>query len=377
MKTSPCLPTSSINAPDERKSNIELLRIIAMVMIAAHHFVEHGGFAYAADAVTLNRLWTQFLSVGGKIGVNVFVLISGYFLVSAPSFRTNRFIRLWGQIFTYSILSFAVFVLSGAHPFSLKELATRCLPVTFSLWWFASAYCVLYLLSPFFNRLLTSFDKRTYQRFLLLLTVCWCLIPTFTGQQLESNDLLWFLYLYALAGYLRLHGLHVQAKGSVCLLLATGAILLTFLSAAIFDVLGIKYPVFGEHATFFYRIRTLPVLLASVLLLVGFLRIDIGHSRFVNTLASATFGVYLLHDDGFVRTFLWEKLFCNAAYADSALLIPYSLLAIAAVYCGCTIVELIRRHTLERLFSAPVEALARWIDRTKERVLSSRLLQRL
>ena len=114
-----------------------------------------------------------------------------------------------------------------------------------------------------------------------------------------------------------------------------------------------------------------------MLLLVGFLRIDIGRSRFVNTLASATFGVYLLHDDGFVRTFLWEKLFCNAAYADSALLIPYSLLAIAAVYCGCTIVELIRRHTLERLFSAPVEALARWIDRARERILSSRLLQRL
>ncbi len=67
---------------EQRQSSIELLRIIAMILIVAHHFEIHGGFAYPQDAVSVNRIWMQFISSGGKVGVNIFVLLSGYFLVS-------------------------------------------------------------------------------------------------------------------------------------------------------------------------------------------------------------------------------------------------------------------------------------------------------
>ena len=60
-----------------RQSNIELLRIIAMIFIIAHHFAVHGGFNFSTDIITVNSLWIQFIKIGGKIGVNIFVLISG------------------------------------------------------------------------------------------------------------------------------------------------------------------------------------------------------------------------------------------------------------------------------------------------------------
>ena len=64
-----------------RNSNIELLRIIAMLVIVGCHFATHGGFDFNSQSVTLPRLWWNVLEMGGNFGVDVFVLISGYFLI--------------------------------------------------------------------------------------------------------------------------------------------------------------------------------------------------------------------------------------------------------------------------------------------------------
>ena len=45
----------------QRQSNIELLRIFAMIIIIGHHFSVHGGFNFSTDVINLNRLWTQFI----------------------------------------------------------------------------------------------------------------------------------------------------------------------------------------------------------------------------------------------------------------------------------------------------------------------------
>lgn len=51
---------------NKRRSNIELLRIISMLFILAHHFSVHGGFDVLKESVSLNRIWVQFLQMGEK-----------------------------------------------------------------------------------------------------------------------------------------------------------------------------------------------------------------------------------------------------------------------------------------------------------------------
>ena len=133
----------STNNQSHRKSNIELLRIIAMIMIVAHHIAMHSGFSFASDSISFNRLWIQFIQMGGKIGVNIFVLISGYFLITANTVKTNKVINLWLQIFTYSAGVFLAVVLVSPQTFGIKEFIKTVLPITYSKWWFASAYFVL------------------------------------------------------------------------------------------------------------------------------------------------------------------------------------------------------------------------------------------
>ena len=67
------------NRGNLRQSNIELLRIITMFFIVAHHFAVHSGFDFPVNTISINRLWIQFIQIGGKIGVDIFVLISFVF----------------------------------------------------------------------------------------------------------------------------------------------------------------------------------------------------------------------------------------------------------------------------------------------------------
>lgn len=341
-----------------RKSNIELLRIIAMIIIVAHHFAVHSGFDFSTNSITINRLWTQLIQIGGKIGVDVFVLISGYFLITTNKIKISKVLKLWLQILTYSILFFFVFVGLGIQPFSLKELIKCLLPITFSEWWFASVYFVLYLLTPYINRLLSSLTPKEYQRMLILLTIIWCIIPTFLTKSWGGNELLWFVYLYALAGYLRLYGNLQTGKAKWYIIFSVGLTILTYLSAVFFDLLGKRYAFFGEHATYFYQMSKLPILLISITLFIGFLGLNIRYSRFINTIASATFGIYLIHDNVFVRPFIWETVFEDALYSDRDILIPYSLMVIALVFVVCMLIELFRVYVVEKRYMKLVNVLS-------------------
>lgn len=64
----------------KRNSSIELLRILSMFVILAHHFAVHNAFDYTLMDAGLSRLFVQlFLESGGKIGVIVFFTITAWF----------------------------------------------------------------------------------------------------------------------------------------------------------------------------------------------------------------------------------------------------------------------------------------------------------
>lgn len=79
-----------------RESNIELLRIVSMVLIIMHHFSVHGTFPFTPE-LTFNKVFLQVFGLGGKAGVVAFVMITGYFMVSS-SFKLHKFGKLVGQI---------------------------------------------------------------------------------------------------------------------------------------------------------------------------------------------------------------------------------------------------------------------------------------
>jgi surface polysaccharide O-acyltransferase-like enzyme len=157
-----------------RQSNIELLRIIAMLMIIAHHFAYNNVYVTAYLFDTFNGFWLQMMRIGGKIGVSIFVIISGYFLVNSSGFKISKLLKLWLQVLTFSVVSYVISSLvQGSFDLSFKTIISTLMPLTYDRWWFASAYIVLFLLSPFLNKMLHALSRNAYLAMLLVMLFLW------------------------------------------------------------------------------------------------------------------------------------------------------------------------------------------------------------
>lgn len=64
----------------ERSSNLELYRILVMLLIVAHHYVVNSGLldVMNQDILSSNTTFYSLFGAWGKTGINCFVLITGY-----------------------------------------------------------------------------------------------------------------------------------------------------------------------------------------------------------------------------------------------------------------------------------------------------------
>ena len=106
----------------------------------------------------------------------------------------------------------------------------------------------------------------------------------------------------------------------------------------------------AKDALRFYGTQSILTFLSALFSFLMFKNLKIGYHKWINVIASATFGVYLIHDHPIVRPFLWQTVFRNASYQDSLLIIPYSIGAACLVYIVCTMIDLLRQATVEKLF---------------------------
>ena len=162
-----------------RLGNIELLRIVSMLLIVCNHFEGHAlaiqGFEWGAA-----HLYSNWLIRGiGYIGVNLYVLISAYFLCQS-SFKAKKLLKLLIEVWFYSMIIYGLFVGTGQVSFSFIGFFKSFLPTLCSQYWFITCYVVMYILSPFFNKLISTLhEKQTLIRFSILLFVLFCVIPNF------------------------------------------------------------------------------------------------------------------------------------------------------------------------------------------------------
>lgn len=333
-----------------RNTSIELLRIISMIMIMFHHFAYHGNFEWNFNEVTLPHLWYDFILMGGKVGVDIFVLISGYFLIENTEklFQPKKLLKFWGQVVFYSIMTYLLSVMLRLNAFEIKQLIKVCLPITYPGWWFASTYFMLYLIHPFLNKLLHGLSKTEYQYLILIMVLCWSIIPTATTQLFESNSLLWFVTLYGIAGYVNLYGGNQKLQSKHYFSLYFMVLIITYTVSTTFLFLGTKKEEWSTHAIDFFEIERLPILLMAITLFMGFVTLKMNYHKWINMIASATFGVYLIHDSSYIRYYLWTNIFKINQYQDSTFLILYSILVVFILYVSCTMIDLIRKKLVEK-----------------------------
>lgn len=334
-----------------RSSNFELLRILSMVMIVAHHYALYSGFSFDTHTLSAGRFFVQILSSGGKVGVNLFVLISGYFLLNA-TFRVKKAVQLLAEILFYSVGITLLCTVTGLVPFSFKMLLKSLLPISQTMYWFASVYFVLYLLSAFLAPALGALSQKKLLALWAVLFVLWCVFPTFLIRGAAFSELGWFIFLFVTAVYLKRFPPAIFTRGGICFLLSLFFYALMLLSVCTLELLGTKITAFAANETYFLAMHRIPAYGCSVFLFFAFANLKMKPSRWINRIASCMFGAYLLHDHPVLSAVLWKDLFGNASFANSALLPVHAFCTIILILAAGILIDFIRQLAFERPFLA-------------------------
>lgn len=340
-----------------RNSAIELLRILAMGMIVLSHICCHSGYDATYSLLSVNRLFVQFGYLG-NLGVALFIMISGYF---QSSLRARSLSRLLGQVWFYSVSLFLICHFGFGYSYTREMLWQVFLPTIFNEYWFFTAYIVFLLLTPFVNAMIRALTRDQMRTMLAVMTLLWVLIPTVTEQPLYSTELPQFLMYYLLGAYLRLYpDNRMQRKGlSLTLVLSSFAVLYGL--TVVLGYLERYTPeVFGASLRFYNR-DSLLIFGAAL----GLFNLAVSTapftSKFISTVSSCTFGVYLIHDNPVVRDLLWKHWLNWEHYFTSGSFIPRLILSVLLVYSVCTALEYLRQKTaakpMEAIFNAIVQLL--------------------
>lgn len=99
------------------------------------------------------------LRLGGKTGVILFVMITGYFMISKP-FKWKRIMDLSRQTIFFSIvMALLAFVTEGIRP-GVVGVLKIVFPLLLENYWFPTDFALILLLSPILNKLVHHNDKR-------------------------------------------------------------------------------------------------------------------------------------------------------------------------------------------------------------------------
>ena len=355
---------SSQSVVHRRLPNFEILRVLAMFLIIVGHFFVHGlrgegngvMLSYDGKSVldTVSFGIAQSLWVFSSISVNLYVLISGYFLVQSKA-KWGKIPSIWTQTAFYSVciyLLFAVVGLGGVI-FSVKDFVSSVMVVRYGAvadrtYWFVAQYIGLLALSPFLNRLVAGMTKVEYRTLIvILLLLDFSFGYVFYGNVYSGGQTLFhFISIYFIAGYIR----HYQLFGTWSKRKLLGVCAVVIVAVVALDYIYCLAHCIKHQETFQLQLSSrylnyngIPLVLA-VLLFCVVQRVPIGDNRLVRFLvaiAPFSFGVYLIHDNIYVRGWLWRVVTSYVSFSPSNVVLC-SLSVAASIYAVCTGIDMLR-----------------------------------
>jgi len=332
----------------KRNSSIELLRIVAMLMIIAQHYVYHADYDRSIfDTVSANVVYLKALSMFGYSACTFFGLISGYHLIRKDTGKGfyQKLVPLILETTFYSVTIMAIASSCGLVSLSLKDMAKQILAVFYGNW-YVVFYIVLYLFAPFINPFLKAMEKKEYRKLLFLCGVLFIALQTFLGEVYDLGNIDFMFLSYIFGAYVQLYPEDFSYKNICNLLAGLGMALLIVASLIVLDLLGLKTGnvKFIHNDTFLIRWDSLPQFAFSLFIFLYAVKKQF-HNSFIDLFGSAVLGVYLIHD-GLFRNLIWNKIWPNVFYVESPYL--HSILKILAVFAVCALIDILRQLLLER-----------------------------
>ena len=318
--------------PSIRLSNIELLRVIAMILIMFGHTYGRLHSMPTGETVSSQPI-TSYLDVLmcciATSGVGIFIAISGWFGIR---FRREGLAKYLFMVLFSLWVVYGIAIASGQAALNVEGMKVSL--TFYDGYWFVMGYLGLYLFSPILNTFIEQADKKQFQIVLLSYYLfqsyyCWA---TEWYDYYNGYSIILFAGVYLTAAYLRKFPVDWVLKSPFKLwvvIVCISAVIATFFLWR-----------FG-HAARQIRDDNPLVIFASVLLVMGFSKMKFSN-RIINWLAASCFAVYLIHYSPFVYPHFMLLMRTIYSQYDGLMYALMLMLELAGMFVACTLFDQIR-----------------------------------
>lgn len=339
----------------KRDSKYELLRIVAMFLIVLHHSIIHGALNVSVSDIVNNPINAELLTIlesGGKIGVFFFVLITGYFMIYSH-ISLKKLIKLWLPIFFWSVICaffVPIFTNTSVQP---TIIIKSVFPISFNQYWFMTAYFFMYLLIPVLNKIVMSLNnnlKRITFIFLGLILIFSSIGSTTDFTTLFGEDagsmLMNFCIVYCWGALIRINKEAISksilsSKKMLLSIIMTYIIIVQLLFGVLYKTESIL--IWKLIKQFIIGPWTLFIVVIACCIFIQINGMQLRYSKYINLIATTTFGIYLISDNNNVRSVLWNNIFHTQYILNKPYAVLYVIGISILVFIICSILEYIRK----------------------------------
>lgn len=350
----------------DRQTNMEYLRILAMFMIVLSHipilinYPVTGGLLLTYQDYVM-RIFRNL----GRVGTNVFVLLTGYFSVKSY-FKLSSLLKLWFITFFYSFITFLIFVFFKDLKYDAGEYLPYIFPILYGKYWFVSCYFCLYLFSPFLIKGINAMTQKQHFYLICMLIIWWSVLPTaiiypYYAEGINYSIFMWFVILYIMGSYFRLYVRPEQININKHLLCIYSCLFLFVFYLVTIDC--------SRDIHQYLERNNLFIVLISISLFLLFLKIKPTPKKMVNNISVCMIGVYLAHWHPLIMTHFQLSPFLELD--DSHLLLKNIAFAIL-IFVLSLCVEFIRRILCRPLSKKMLEIVDPLDKKIKEVILETK-----
>ena len=329
-----------------------MLRILAIFGVIVLHYNNKsigGGLAQVMPG-TVNEYCLYAFESATICAVDLFVMISGYFLCKTKKRNIWKIVELLVQVSVFSVSSYLLqTILSGQMP-TFAQIKDRLIPSNY----FVILYSTTYVISPFVNVALENLSRRQFRDLVLIVFFLFSAYPTMVDIFIKLTGENWnalssismygsqrgytvvnFILMYVLGAFVRFEEDTISRWSGKSLAAVQFLCVLTISVWAIAE---------KENIVAWEYCNPL-VILSAVVYFLLFLKWDISHNRVINRLAEGTFSVFLMHT--FFFPYLKIPRFVNAHPLIMCIHLAFS---VCVVYLLCWCVHIVYHLMTDRMF---------------------------